>query len=320
MPQLADACAAGDVAAVRRLLAVGNRSKNEKSSAGAPTTVLAAGGGHAEVVAVLLEAGSKINLPNTSGWTPAFAASIYGHEAALSTLLQAGASANAVNDDGWSPLFAACFGGKTPCARRLLEASADVTIHPTSGLHKGKRPLDICREKSAECARLLEAHLATHGVRASFSGDPLRLSAEPGGRAGSKASDVSPTASYDSSASYDRGRRPKKTISFAPPQDVFASPPPAWAALDGLHSGGGGGGGGGAPSLDAVAGLAALVSDLDLSVAQKAAEFCDANDVPDVALLSKVAGVDDDFVRALGLKAGGVRERLVRQRLADLRR
>ena len=42
MPQLADACAAGDVAAVRRLLAVGNRSKNEKSSAGAPTTVLAA--------------------------------------------------------------------------------------------------------------------------------------------------------------------------------------------------------------------------------------------------------------------------------------
>ena len=122
MPQLADACAAGDVAAVRRLLAVGNRSKNEKSSAGAPTTVLAAGGGHAEVVAVL------------------------------------------------------------------------------------------------------------------------------------------------------------------------------------------------------VAGLAALVSDLDLSVAQKAAQFCDANDVPDVALLSKVAGVDDDFVRALGLKAGGVRERLVRQRLADLRR
>lgn len=44
MPQLADACAAGDVAAVRRLLAVGNRSKNEKSSAGAPTTVLAAAG------------------------------------------------------------------------------------------------------------------------------------------------------------------------------------------------------------------------------------------------------------------------------------
>jgi len=113
MPQLADACAAGDVAAVRRLLAVGNRSKNEKSSAGAPTTVLAAGGGHAEVVAVLLEAGSKINLPNQSGWTPAFAASIYGHEAALSTLLQAGASANAVNDDGWSPLFAACFGGSS---------------------------------------------------------------------------------------------------------------------------------------------------------------------------------------------------------------
>ena len=52
MPQLADACAAGDVAAVRRLLAVGNRSKNEKSSAGAPTTVLAAAGGHAEVVAI----------------------------------------------------------------------------------------------------------------------------------------------------------------------------------------------------------------------------------------------------------------------------
>ena len=85
---------------------------------------------------------------------PAFAASIYGHEAALSTLLQAGASANAVNDDGWSPLFAACFGGKTPCARRLLEASADVTIHPTSGLHKGKRPLDICRETTTStCAR-----------------------------------------------------------------------------------------------------------------------------------------------------------------------
>ena len=32
MPQLADACAAGDVAAVRRLLAVGNRSKNVKST------------------------------------------------------------------------------------------------------------------------------------------------------------------------------------------------------------------------------------------------------------------------------------------------
>ena len=131
MPQLADACAAGDVAAVRRLLAVGNRSKNEKSSAGAPTTVLAAGGGHAEVVAVLLEAGSKINLPNTSGWTPAFAASIYGHEAAVTLLVKDGKAAAEAPAES-VPLMVKLItaGAKVPECRATIEMKPMVTAAP----------------------------------------------------------------------------------------------------------------------------------------------------------------------------------------------
>ena len=61
MEALLDACTAGDLAAVTTSLAAGTPAHSQRDSDGASALMLAAGGGHAEIVQALLRAGAPWN-------------------------------------------------------------------------------------------------------------------------------------------------------------------------------------------------------------------------------------------------------------------
>jgi ankyrin repeat protein len=90
---------------------------------------LAAGFGHSQTVALLLEYGAPVNLPSPDGITPLFLAASHGHIAMVQLLLENGAAVNTSIPDGSTPLFAAAKGGHGRVVAMLLEHGAAAAVH-----------------------------------------------------------------------------------------------------------------------------------------------------------------------------------------------
>ena len=71
------------------------------------------------------------------------------------------------------------------------------------------------------------------------------------------------------------------------------------------------------PGLETVRGLPALMAHLSSSAQTLALRWCQQEDADSVAVIV-LAERTDAFVRALGFKAGGCNETVVRRRLASL--
>ena len=85
----------------------------------------ASGGGHTEIVKLLLDADAAVNSQNVHGWTPLMNASSEGHTETIKILLGADAALNIQNVDGDTPLMMiASEGGHTEIEKILLEAGA----------------------------------------------------------------------------------------------------------------------------------------------------------------------------------------------------
>lgn len=85
---------------------------------------MAAAGGSAEAVALLLEAGADIAASGSDGSTPLTAAAAMGHPEAARLLLDRGAAVEgAGTGDGRTPLMMACHDGHAEVAELLLQAS-----------------------------------------------------------------------------------------------------------------------------------------------------------------------------------------------------
>uniref|UniRef100_A0A7M4F941 Ankyrin repeat and sterile alpha motif domain containing 6 n=1 Tax=Crocodylus porosus TaxID=8502 RepID=A0A7M4F941_CROPO len=112
------------------------RSQARRAATGPPVPVdstdeagntglqLAAGGGHEQLVRVLLRKGASVQSRNHYGWSPLMQAARFGHLTVAHILLENGADLNAQNKLGASILTMASRGGHVSMVKLLLESGA----------------------------------------------------------------------------------------------------------------------------------------------------------------------------------------------------
>lgn len=114
------ACTTVDCA--RALVEYGADVNVQRCDDGATPVMLAAQGGHTDVVQYLCDCGADLSLvTELEGFTAAHVAAVSGATDALRVLLTAGADPNAADHTGNVPLVAACVAGHTPCVTLLCQ-------------------------------------------------------------------------------------------------------------------------------------------------------------------------------------------------------
>ena len=170
MSELHEAARAGDVAAVRAILAknpyrVGDRRDDKLTPLHA-----AAQGGHEEIADLLLAASASPNARAYDGSTPLHAAGANGHAGIVGALLAHGAWPAPFNEAGDTPLHLAAHEGRLEAARLLLDAGAD----PNARSACGGTPLHAAAERGqVELAQLLLERGALANARSSAHAEPF---------------------------------------------------------------------------------------------------------------------------------------------------
>ena len=187
LPPILDAALGGDPPAVAAALAAGAdpaapheiwsdalRARGSDIELGTRLVVtpvlLAAFGGHIDVLEILVAHGADPNATNTDGLTATLAATYANHEAAVRWLLAHGATVDHRADDGSTALTVAVDERRLAIAEALLQAGADAQIPNPQGM----TPMDVALARAdAELARLLQRH----GVSLDASDEDLSTAA-----------------------------------------------------------------------------------------------------------------------------------------------
>jgi len=115
------ACFFGHLDAARLVLGRGARTATVSANEMAIHALnAAAAGGHAEIVALLLDAGADPDATQHGGWTPLMSAAANGDDTAVDVLLDHGADPRAQADDGRNAATIADERGHRALAERLL--------------------------------------------------------------------------------------------------------------------------------------------------------------------------------------------------------
>lgn len=136
---------------------------------------LAAGWGHAQCLRHLLHRGADAGKVSLGGKTPLHDASGWGHDECLRLLLDAGASHETVDKGGWTPLMAAARNGHLQCLSLLLHAGSDFS---TSNNYDTSPLLAASREDHASCVALLLEAGADPQAENQFGETPLGVAPE----------------------------------------------------------------------------------------------------------------------------------------------
>ena len=115
--------------------------------------MMAALKGHAELVQRLIARGADVNKP---GWTPLHYAATGGHAAIIAMLLDAHAYIDAESPNGTTPLMMASQYGTAAAVRQLLEAGADASLKNQLGLSAQDFAF---RAQRQDVADLIASHL-----------------------------------------------------------------------------------------------------------------------------------------------------------------
>mmetsp|Transcript_16642 Transcript_16642/g.40999 ORF Transcript_16642/g.40999 Transcript_16642/m.40999 type:complete len:352 (+) Transcript_16642:238-1293(+) len=121
----------GHSGAVKRLLEAGAKpmqSPGEKKDA-EPSLVLAAKGGHTDVVRLLCKHGSDRDVRGQMGRTPLIVACIRNHPACAMELLEAKADVELADSNGLTALIWASVHGRLDIVKLLVEHKANLNIH-----------------------------------------------------------------------------------------------------------------------------------------------------------------------------------------------
>src|SRR5665213_3800623 len=152
-----EACAAGELDRVERLLDADLLSIATYSDDGWTPLHLAAFFGHAKIAEVLLAHGAdaRARSRNPSGNTPLHAALAGNHKMVAGLLLGAGGDVNAADASGWRPLHLASANSNLELMKQLIAQGADVTAPNGEGL----TPYALAQQKNhREAAALLRRH------------------------------------------------------------------------------------------------------------------------------------------------------------------
>eukprot|EP01045_Picozoa_sp_COSAG04_P014677 COSAG04_NODE_1111_length_8227_cov_4.702510_3_plen_509_part_00 len=164
--QLRQVAAAGDAAAVERLVKNGASPNASDESDGETALMAAAKYGYADTVVALLRLGADPNATDSNGQTALMIylqAATGVHASVVAALLQSGAAVDAMSDAGGTALMRATIKNHAKCARLLLEAGADTTLRSKLG----RTALGYAKHYGhAEMVALLEEHRSPAELRA----------------------------------------------------------------------------------------------------------------------------------------------------------
>jgi uncharacterized protein len=152
-----EACAAGEVERVERLIASDRSAINGFSADGWTPLHLAAFFGHTQLAELLLahDADVAARSRNANGNTPLHAALAGNHKMVAGLLIGRGGDVNAADAGGWRPLHLAAANNNLDAIKALIAQGADVL----AGNGEGRTPLSLAQEKNhREAAAFLRRH------------------------------------------------------------------------------------------------------------------------------------------------------------------
>ncbi|XP_068000548.1 M-phase phosphoprotein 8 isoform X2 [Melanerpes formicivorus] len=140
---LRDAVKSGDYMTVKMALS-SNEDYNldQEDSSGMTLVMLAAAGGHDDLLRVLIRKGAKVNGRQKNGTTALIHAAEKNFLTTVAILLEAGAYVNMQQSSGETALMKACKRGNSDIVRLMIESGADCNIlskHQNSALHFAKQ-------------------------------------------------------------------------------------------------------------------------------------------------------------------------------------
>ena len=154
---LFEACAAGEIERVERLIGSDASTVNSISADGWTPLHLAAFFGHTKIAELLLAHNADVaaRSRNSNGNTPLHAALAGNHKMAAGLLIGWGADVNSTDAAGWRPLHLAASNNNLDAIKALIAQGADVL----AGNGEGRTPLSLAQEKNhRESAAFLRRH------------------------------------------------------------------------------------------------------------------------------------------------------------------
>ncbi|XP_052668346.1 M-phase phosphoprotein 8 isoform X2 [Harpia harpyja] len=140
---LRDAVKSGDYMTVKMALSSNEEyNLDQEDSSGMTLVMLAAAGGHDDLLRVLIRKGAKVNGRQKNGTTALIHAAEKNFLTTVAILLEAGAYVNMQQSSGETALMKACKRGNSDIVRLMIESGADCNIlskHQNSALHFAKQ-------------------------------------------------------------------------------------------------------------------------------------------------------------------------------------
>ncbi|KAM4683606.1 M-phase phosphoprotein 8 isoform 3-T3 [Amazona ochrocephala] len=140
---LRDAVKSGDYMTVKMALSSNEEyNLDQEDPSGMTLVMLAAAGGHDDLLRILIRKGAKVNGRQKNGTTALIHAAEKNFLTTVAILLEAGAFVNVKQSSGETALMKACKRGNSDIVRLMIESGADCNIlskHQNSALHFAKQ-------------------------------------------------------------------------------------------------------------------------------------------------------------------------------------
>ncbi|KAJ7426532.1 M-phase phosphoprotein 8 [Willisornis vidua] len=140
---LRDAVKSGDYMTVKMALSSNvEYNLDQEDSSGMTLVMLAAAGGHDDLLRILIRKGAKVNRRQKNGTTALIHAAEKNFLTTVAILLEAGAYVNVQQSSGETALMKACKRGNSDIVRLMIESGADCNIlskHQNTAMHFAKQ-------------------------------------------------------------------------------------------------------------------------------------------------------------------------------------